>query len=455
VTTEPGFAETARTIARVYDLGHTPEWSDALTFTDESGDRRSRAWLRPQDQGDLVLRRRYIETVARQTAGLFGRTPDYVALFLLGMLDRSDEFAEDQPLLRGNIDRYWDYARSQDLALAHAFIDVQVDPTRQLADTPTIRIVSRRSDGIVVRGIKSVATFAPHADECLVGANPVAKLTRDYVLYFAIPISTPGLKVIARSTTLNQASGSPLLAFGDENDALVVFDDVFVPWERVFGLGDVQIASTVFPHATDWAHWAILTRLAAKIEMLVGIFALVPELLGRSETPLAQEAVGEVLRYMHTIEALLLTSESHSHMTPGGYCVPDRTYVTTGRAYGAEHYRRIIGYLHELASQALIAFPSHAMLDHPVIGKTLDNAYASPGFDAGRKARVIQLAQELATSAYAGRQILFELFNAMPWTIQRKAITEAADLAPYKQFALAVAGLGDLDTAVGGLAQLP
>jgi 4-hydroxyphenylacetate 3-monooxygenase len=449
VTTEPGLSTVAQTFAHMYDLAHDPATQAALTFVDEDGERVNGAWIEPRTREQLEWRRGVTELIARRTGGLFGRQPDYVSLFPLGMLDIARDFSQGEPRFEQNIRDYWRHIRDNDLALSHGFIDPQLDPNQPIDQSVVLKVTARKQDGIVVRGVKSVATFATHADEVLVGSLPRAGLTPKHVLYFAIPMATPGLRTVARTVHgQGKPFDHPVSAYGDENDCMLVFDDVLVPWERVFCLeADPSFCMTVFPRITEWAHWNILPRLAVKAEVLVGLFSLIPALLGRDKTPQAQEALGEAIRYLTTLRAFIRAAEDHGQLSEGGYWMPDGVFITAGRAYSVEHYRRIIGLLQDLGSQSLVNIPTEGTFDNPVVGPVLEEMLGTPLASARDRARVTRLAIDLVADAYGGRQTLFELFNALPYTNQRDQLVLRFDLEPYRRLAMATAGVGSLEEA--------
>jgi aromatic ring hydroxylase len=451
VTAEPGLAVATQTVARMYDLVAANQ--ETMTWRDAEGCRFSGTWLRPRDREQLRWRRAFTETIARHTGGLLGRPQDYVPLFHLGMLDVKGDFSRGDGRFEANIEEYWRYARDNDLMLAHGFIDVQSHPAQPIDETVVPRIVARKPDGIVVRGVKTVATFATHADEVLIGSVPRPGLTEDHVVYFSLPIATPGLRVVARTAYgIGNAFDHPVSQYGDENDCMIIFDDVLVPWERVFSIADETFCATTFPRITEWAHWSILARLGVKAEVLVGLYALIPEMIGRAQQPQSLEALGEIERYLITLRAFIHAAEDRGSLTPAGHWMPSPQYVTAGRCYSVEHYRRITGYLYDIASQALINTPVEAAFDNPVIGPTLERMFSSPSADPRSRARVVRLAWDMVCDSFGARQTLFELFNALPWTGQRGLLMAAFDTQPYEQLALATAGIGLLAEAVAAAA---
>lgn len=456
VTTTPGLAELARTVADLHDQQGSGQYAELFSFTDESGQRLSRAWFRPRSAEDLILRQRYTQTQGRLTGGLFGRLPEYVPLFHLGMLDVRDAFSEGDQRYAENIERYYHESAQQDRTLSHAFVDIQTAPDADLDDTPMLRVVRETPDGIVVNGVKSIGTFVAQADEVLIGTFPRPGLKDHHIVYFSIPVNTPGLRVVSRSP---HAVGEgefnhPVARLGDENDALLILDEVEVPWERVFQYGaGPAFALRTFPLITEWAHWSILARLATKAELLVGLFTGLPALLGRQKRADAQEWYGEVVRYLVTLRSFLDAAAYRGTVTPSGHYLPSPDVVTAGRCYSVEHYRRIIGGLQDLMGQAFINAPTEAALLNPEIGPVLHAVYGGSPDAATERVRLTRLGMDLTVDGFGGRQTLFEIFNATGVSTIRGQLSARFRSEPYRELAYAIAGVGDVDQAIQGIEQ--
>lgn len=438
----PAMRPVVDTIARLYDLQHTPEYRDVLTWEGDDGERYSGAWIRPQSKHEGIWRRRFTQAVARETGAMFGRTPDFVAAAMLGVLDIKDAFSQGRADFADNIERFYEYGVENDVVMSHAFVSEQVDANKSIDETDVPRIVKEAEDGIVVRGIWTVGTFVPYSDECFFGTFPRPEQRDEHVLYFVIPVNTQGLRLVARPVLgLGSAFENPLGRYGDESDALLILDDVLVPWDRVLSYGNPSFAMRVFPKITEWVHWSILARVAVRAEMIVGLMALLPEVLGRAQTPFSMEAQGEALRYLATIQAFLYAAEERGHITTGGFWAPDRMFVTAGRAYATEHYRKMLNYIQDLGGQGLIQIPPEGALTNDVVGERLEHLFSTSTASAKERMLIYRLGYELSSSSLGGRQTLFELFNALPWNMQRQQLLMNADLEAFKELARAAAGL--------------
>ncbi|MFF7553346.1 4-hydroxyphenylacetate 3-hydroxylase N-terminal domain-containing protein [Streptomyces olivaceus] len=449
VPTHPKLAPVVRTFERVYDLQHTAEYRDAMTWEGAGGERFSGSWMKPRTMEEGIWRRRMYQTVCRHTGGLFGRAPSDMGAAMLGILDLKSQFSQGRADREENITRIVEQSTANDIAMAGAFITEQIDANKPIDETDVPRAVEEREDGLLVSGVWTVSTFAAYADECIFGTFPRPGQRDDHILYFVMPISTPGIRVVARTVhDFENHAEHPLTRFGEENDSLVVFDRVLVPWERVLSQGDPSFAVRVFPKISEWLHWSILARMAVKAELLVGITALMPEVIGRTATPHSQEVVGEATRYLTTIRAFLYAAEQRGRISEQGWWVPDRIFVTAGRAYAAEHYRRILANLQDLGGQGLISLPPEGAFGNDVVGPTLEHMFSSPSASRKERTTIFRAAYDLSSSSMGGRQTLFELFNASPWVTMRQQLVSNSDLAPFKDFARATAGLVDDEAEV-------
>lgn len=447
VTAEPGLSRVAETFAHMYDM--VVANPSEMAFADPDGEMISNSWIEPRTREDLVRRRHLTEAVARLTGGLFGRSQEYVPLFHLGLMDIRDRLGRKNPAFANNIESYWARARKQDLMLAHAFAIPAPPAGVALIDSQIPKIVSEDSKGIVIRGVKTVATFAVYADEVFVGSATTPGMSPEQMLYFSIPLATPGLKIIARSVLgVGSDFDHPGGRFGDENDAILVFDNVFIPWERVFlAKGDPADAAPFFPMMARWAHWDVLVRLAVKAEVLVGLYALLPKVFSREARPASQEALAEVIRYLITIRAFIEAAEHNGAVTERGYYAPAPHFILAGRTYSVEHYRRILNFVHDISTEHLITIPTEAAYENPAIAGHLEDIFPNPVGTSRERTLLTRLAWDYACDSFGARQTLFELLNSAPFDRNRAQLAMRFDTKPYEKLAAATAGIGSLEEA--------
>src|SRR5262252_6937333 len=322
VTQHPILSRPARTLAALFDMQWAPEHRDALTYSSPStGKPVSLAFIQPKTVDDLVRRRVMFKTWADEHGGLMGRTPDYLNAILAGLATAKKFFDRNGPEFAERIVQYYVHCRERDLCATHTFVDPQINRARMQGeqadpDVP-LHIVGESREGLVVSGARMLATLAPYADELMVFPSPSRTHPTDasrYAFAFAVPMSTPGLKYICRQSF--HAGGTlddyPLAARFDEMDAVAVFDEVVVPWERVFLKGDIGLCNGLFrfTNAFVQAIHQFTTKNLAKAELVLGVASMVAETIGRTGLPQYQQLLGEIVDAVETLRAFLRAAEA-------------------------------------------------------------------------------------------------------------------------------------------------
>ncbi|HEX5768130.1 MAG TPA: 4-hydroxyphenylacetate 3-hydroxylase N-terminal domain-containing protein, partial [Burkholderiales bacterium] len=248
VTTHPAFRNAARTVASIYDMKIAER--DAMSF-EEAGERFSIYFLQPKARDDLARRTRGHRMIADLTYGMFGRSPDHVASFVTGMAMNSAVFGTFEK----NLLAYYEHLRREDAYAVYAVIPPQAarNPefyVKQNIPVPTLRVVKEDDDGVVISGMKMLATGAVFANEIWIGnLIPLAPNQLAESITCAIPVSAPGVTLWARKPYERQAQSefeSPLAWRFDETDSMVMCDSVKVPWERVFVHMDAVLAREIY-----------------------------------------------------------------------------------------------------------------------------------------------------------------------------------------------------------------
>ena len=225
---------------------------------------------------------------------------------------------------------------------------------RQRRFPPNCRVVEKREDGIVINGVKAVATVPAFADWLMVGVFWRPGMPSDQVMYLVLPTNTPGVTIISREAVSRpdcSPEEHPLASLGDELDNMIIFDNVFVPRGHIFHLGNPDHAHEYPQRLFDWLHWADLIRFGVKSELLAGLALLVGDGSGLLKIPATASRIADVIRFRETIRAFIVASDDTGFLTPGGTYKPNNIFLDFGRAYYQENAKDLANELLDQWSQ--------------------------------------------------------------------------------------------------------
>ncbi|MGH8995721.1 MAG: 4-hydroxyphenylacetate 3-hydroxylase family protein [Acidimicrobiales bacterium] len=422
VTTHPAFAPVANTMAKLYDLAADP--ANDMTYTaPETGKPANLVFSIPRSHGELVARRKAIQTWARHTHGWVGRSPDHVGGFLAGFASHPEAFQADGHDFPANVRAYYAKMLNESLYASYAIIPPQVSRSSTAHDWEgdfiQAGVVEERPEGIVIRGAQMLATGATIADELFLSCiKPLTPEDRDFAVSFALPIATPGMKLYCRRSYATEATSSydyPLSTQYDETDALVVFDDVLVPWERVFVDRDVDGLRRQFfdtgAHVLGNSQAQI--RFAIKLQFIAGLARKIAAVNGVDRIPGVQEKLGELASLASLVEAAVLAAEYEAAPDDHGMWRPNPRYVYGAMGLQAELYPRILAILRDLAGGGVLQLPSSIEdMTNPVTRPDIDRYVQSPGVEAEERVKLFKLVWDAVGSEFAGRHHQYEMFYA-------------------------------------------
>jgi 4-hydroxyphenylacetate 3-monooxygenase oxygenase component len=316
-----------------------------------------------------------------------------------------------------NVRQYFRLVREEDLFLTHALINPQVDrskPPSQQPDPYTYLGVVRETDkGVVVRGAKMLATAGPYADEILVW--PFGKHSPEdkrYAIAFAIPTDTEGLRLVCREPlTTGNIYDHPLASRFDEMDAIVIFDDVLVPWERVFINQDVDRVNNIWQvNSNAFTGHQTSIRLLAKLQFMAGLTILCAEAIQTIGNPVVQDMIGEITTYIELVRAGIVASEATAQQGADGVVVPNVTPLLAIRNSGNRWYPRVREIMQLLLGGGLMYQPASVdVFDSPISGD-VSRYYRGATLGAEEKIKLFKAAGDLAVSGFGGRHELYERF---------------------------------------------
>ncbi|MFC7847797.1 4-hydroxyphenylacetate 3-monooxygenase, oxygenase component [Arthrobacter sp. NPDC057388] len=421
VAEHPAFRNVARQYAKLFDMQHDQRYRDALTYTSPTtGDPVNASFLVPRTIEDLQHRRRATSTWAEESNGFLGRTGDYMNSALTALAAAGKWFSQADPKFADNISNYYERARENDLLATHTLIPPQVNRSvsgsEQLGGQLTAHVVEERDGGIVVRGARMLATIAPIADELLVFPSTVLRGTPEdapYSFAFAIPNDAPGLRYLCRTSLYNGGSihDEPLASRYEEMDAVAVFDDVFVPGDRIFMLGNPQLCNSFYADTGAGALMThqVVTRTIAKSEFFLGLASELADSIGIDGFQHIQEDIAELIIDVEIGKALVRASEADAKPNEAGVMLPKWATLNAARNWYPKMAQRFPQIIRKFSASGLMALPgeadvngeARADIDLYLQGKTLTGP---------ERVRLFKLAFDASISGFSGRQSLYEYF---------------------------------------------
>lgn len=420
VTTCPEFTAAIGAIARLYDMQHEAEHRDVLVAdVPEFDEPVGRAFEIPRTAEDLRLKREAYSTWARSNCGMVGRSPDFLNVMVAALAAKRSFFAAGGAERAEAVVEYYRYIAKNDLFLTHALLDPQLDKgkLRHQQSDPGIclRVVDQNQDGIVLGGLKRIATAAPYADEILVWPFPPTFQPgeEDYANVFAIPMATPGLKTICRSSFANHGSARdfPLSSRYDEMDATVVFDHVLVPWNRVFVYKDIPLLNRMYRDSRMRELTAHQTnaRLEVKLGFVYALIERLAEAQGLAGKPDIMEMLGEAVVRLEVIRSTTRSAELQATVDPeNGVLYPDLFALQAGRALGPVFYPELIDMVRRMGGGALVQVPVSMDEFDSAIGPAIERALRGARISGVDKTQLLKLAWDLCGSEFGARHELYE-----------------------------------------------
>ncbi len=418
VVDHPAYRNAVRTTAGLYDFQAAPENLEAMTFqSPTSGERVNRSWQLPESYDELVTRRKAMEAWAECTYGYMGRSPDHVASSLAGMMMRLDLFKAHGEERAKALSDYYRYVRDNDLFVTYTITNPQ-GWTGEHDEFLVAGICDEDSTGVTIRGAKTLGTSSILADEVLCTTiQPLTPAAEKHAFSVALPMSTPGLKVLSRKSYEAWAQSqfdNPLSFSLDENDAVLYFDEVKVPWERVFIHRDIGLCRDQFHEAPThiFQNYQSQVRVMVKLRFLVGLARRMADANGLTRIPQVVETLGKLAAQAGVIENLVKGMEAAGRYV-GPYFVPDRHPLYSAQVIAQEMYPQIMDTLRELAGGSPIMLPSSVKdFGNPEIADYIARSQSAVGPETQERVKLFKLAWDAIGSEFASRHIQFELFYA-------------------------------------------
>jgi 4-hydroxyphenylacetate 3-monooxygenase len=422
VTEHPAFRNSVKSAAMLYDFQARPENIELMTFKPEGSNRRiNRAWQMPRSCSEMVQRRKALQAWAGLSCGFMGRSPDHLASALVGQRMGIDVFRKHGEDRAKALAGYFEEASRNDYFLTYVIINPQAERGKSWGEQDedlVARIVDEDSGGMTIRGAKMLGTSSIMANEVLVAnLQPLKPGEENLAFSCALPMNVNGLRVLSRKSYEAAAVSTfdnPISSRFDENDALIYFDDVKVPWERVFVFRDTDMCRAQFHDTPGHAYqnYQAQIRLSVKINFLVGLAHKITEAIGTTSMPQVREQLGYLAAQASMVHAMMAGMEAEGNMR-GEWWVPNRHYMYSAQVLTQDLYPRVVNTLRELAGGALIMLPSSIRdFNDPQLRKIIDLTQRSAKMKPEEKVKFLKAAWDAIGSEFGSRHTQYEMFYA-------------------------------------------
>lgn len=416
VTTHPAFRNAVRSIMRLYDTLHDPAQQELLTTVDAYGIRTHRFFAPSTSPQELLAAREAIAAWARLSYGFMGRTPEYKAAFMASLGANPEFYA---PFHENALAWYKKFA-SRALFLNHVLVNPPVDrkkPIHEVADV-FIHLVKERDDGIVVSGAKMLATGSAITHATFVAQNSSANLAKgqaeDFALVFIADMDTPGATLLCRNSYEYQALSPfdhPLSSRFDENDAVLLFDNAFIPWDNVLVYRDVEKANAFYRASGFFSCYNLQagTRLGVKLDFMAGLFAKGIAANGTDEFRGVQVALGDVIGWRNLIWALTTTLCVDPQPGPGNSVIPKTEHAATLRLFSHRCWDEIHSIFETyLGGSPLVAPSSYKDLLNEDLRPLIERYYRGSDTSAEQRVKLFKLIWDAMGTEFGARHALYE-----------------------------------------------
>jgi 4-hydroxybutyryl-CoA dehydratase / vinylacetyl-CoA-Delta-isomerase len=449
VTAHPHLGRGARHVSIDFRLAHARPGDELLAVPAPDGEPMSRYFAIPRSSADLLRRRDLIEHVTREAHSFvplikeIGTDALFAMMIVAGGLDREAGTAYAK-----RVRSFYEHCRDGDLAMAVAQTDAKGDRARRPSEQPEpdayVHRVRETRDGLVVRGVKAHTTNAVFANEILVvPTRAMGEGDADYAVAFAVPADTPGLTMVASGRGFNATStfDNPLSSRYSLTESLTIFDDVLVPWERVFLCGEWRAAGPLARTFVEFHRFTAVSYKAPLLELLLGAAALIADYHGLLGAAHVREKLARLTLYLETTRGLG-TAAAVGAREVEGIAVPDVALTNAAKYYFARGYHDAVRDAQDLAGGLLVTGPMEEDWEAPGVRRLFERALGGrEGVGAEDRLRVINLIRDLVASDLGGYLEVLAIHAEGSLETQKLTVLQDGEIERVKRLAAAAAGV--------------
>lgn len=450
VTTHPEMSKAVAHTAIDYRMAEDPRWRHLMVVGDKAN-AYSRYYHLPQSGDDLLARSHMIEaeTAEGGTVVVLIKEIGSDALFALHRVASALDKEKGTEYLP-RVETFYRYCRDNDLAVAVAQTDAKGDrrngPSRQSHPDYYVRVVERRDDGIVVRGAKCHTSVSVNANEVVVlPTRSMGPDDEDYAVSFAVPVNTPGLTLISSPYLSGERNSfeNPVSARHKMMETVTVFEDVFVPWERVFLCGEWEFAGELALRFVEYHRFTAVSYKLPLLDLFVGAGKLIAEMNGVGTAVHVREKVTWLIAYAETTRALIHAAAQECH-TDAGIAFPDPLLTNMAKLHFASKYHEAIHHLQDLAGGLLVTAPGLEDWEHPELGKMLGRYLGGATGTARERASLLNLISDLTASDLGGYHAVLAVHAEGSIEAEKMMVYRSYDPERAVAYAQKLAGISKL-----------
>ena len=418
ITTEPGIKNGVHSLADLYDH----QWANkekSLYLSPETGNLEGLTHMIPRTKEELKAVGEAMYLRGAHTQGMMGRMPDYLNRAMAAYAGSADFLKVQRDDFADNMRNYHNYMVENDLSLTHTLINPQINravgAAHQKDPFLAARVKEETDAGIIIRGARMLATL-PISDEIMVFPSTLLRSPTDdapYAFGFAIPNNTEGLKFQCRETMDYGRNhyDHPLSSRYEEMDAVVFFDDVLVPWEKVFLYRDVDTCNQAYAATGAVVHMAhqTLCKNIAKTEYMLGLMSLMVEGIGIGQFNHIQEKLASVWVTLQTMKAFRFAAEEQAALNDYGVMTPAWDPIDAARNFYPQIYPTMVEALRKIGASGMVAMPTEADVNGP-LAEEISKYYQAATIEASERIPMFRLAWDTAMSAFGARQAHYEYY---------------------------------------------
>jgi aromatic ring hydroxylase len=449
VTAHPDLGRAARHCAIDYSFADDPHHRTLAVTEDERGVTINRFYRVPRTADDLLKRRQMIAETTRAGRALIVLIREIGTDFLPAahIVTKAMQDTLKAPY-HERLNAFWTHVAHHDLAMGLAQTDVKGDrslgPSDQEHPDYYVRVVDRQKDGIVVRGAKAHTTNPIFADELIVlPCRALDERDGEYAVSFAVPCNTPGLKFIASPFSGGGTSpfDHPVSSRHKVADTLTVFDDVFVPWDRVFLCGETPYAGALALGFVEYHRFTAISYKLPLLDLMIGCAMLAAEANGIEKAAHVREKLSRLIAYRETVRALTVAA-AHECTTKAGLAVPNTTVTNIAKQHFAENYHAMVQKVQDIAGGLLVTAPSEADWKNPETKHYVEQYLGgTKGFGSINRLKLFNLIRDYFASDFGGYHELLAIHAEGSLEAQKITILRGFDAGAAKAFAADCANL--------------